>query len=281
MVFSKVFLAVTINKAAGFFIAPFMAATMFTTMCALPQVENFYYFYLMAFLLLCLHPVTQVSFARFDSEFLQSPGCDVFVAGFPCQPFSAGGSGRGQLDPRGTVVFRLITWISLHLPTIFVLENVLGLLERHPDTLYEILRLLVEIGPYEVSWSVLGAHTHGNVPQHRERIFICGVLRSKLVTPLQWPSTIPLTTELSDFIDEDGQVHEEVQWPGTKTNKRNLKDAIVNIITKNGENPLETQYVIDLDCGPSRRPCYSTVLYNLFYIICFLHQVSLNLSVLS
>lgn len=195
---------------------------------------------------------------------MNSPSCDIFVAGFPCQPFSAGGTGLGKLDPRGTVVFRLITWISIHLPSIFVLENVLGLLERHSDTLYEILRLLVEIGSYEISWSILGADTHGNVPQHRQRIFICGILRSKLQTPLQWPSATPLSTQLADFIDQDGHVHREVQWPSTKTHKRNLRAAIERIITNTGENPLDHHYVIDLGCGPSRTPCYSIALVSFF-----------------
>ena len=207
-----------------------MAATMFTMTCSLLKFRIFtdiVHLFSLVF--------KTISFVHFfwtwASAFLHSPSCDIFVAGFPCQPFSAGGTGLGRLDPRGTVVFRLITWISMHLPTVFVLENVLGLLERYSDTLYEILRLLVEIGSYEISWSILGANTHGNVPQHRQRIFICGILRSKLQTPLQWPSATPLSTQLADFIDQDGHVHEEVQWPSTKPHKRNLREAIERIIT--------------------------------------------------
>ena len=61
--------------------------------------------------------------SRFDASFMSSPSVDIFMAGFPCQPFSRAGLGHGTLDPRGTVVFRLISWIEVHLPVIFVLEK--------------------------------------------------------------------------------------------------------------------------------------------------------------
>lgn len=194
--------------------------------------------------------------SRFDASFMSSPSVDIFMAGFPCQPFSRAGLGHGTLDPRGTVVFRLISWIEVHLPVIFVLENVIGLLERHEDTFVEILELLVKIGEYEISWAVLGAHTHGNVPQHRQRVFICGILREHQSKELAWPNAIPLSTSLSDFMDDDGDdQHDEVVWPTQKTYRRNLLKAYEAIVTTTGENPLQEHYVVDVGCGPSRQPC--------------------------
>ena len=59
---------------------------------------------------------------------------DVYVAGFPCQPFSAIGAREGFNDPRERykVFFRLIKYIKTAKPSVFVLENVRGVLDpRH------------------------------------------------------------------------------------------------------------------------------------------------------
>ena len=60
--------------------------------------------------------------------------CDLFVAGFPCQPFSAAGSNAGTGDVRGQVIHSLIKWIAEALPRAFVLENVTGFIYRHRNT---------------------------------------------------------------------------------------------------------------------------------------------------
>lgn len=52
---------------------------------------------------------------------------DLYIAGFPCQPFSSSNhSRRGLQDPRGTVFGGCVNYISRHLPKAFVLENVKG-----------------------------------------------------------------------------------------------------------------------------------------------------------
>jgi site-specific DNA-cytosine methylase len=54
----------------------------------------------------------------------QAPYVDVYVAGFPCQPFSAAGTNLGTKDARGKVIHGVMKYIEYRLPTIFVLENV-------------------------------------------------------------------------------------------------------------------------------------------------------------
>ena len=53
-----------------------------------------------------------------------APPCDVFMAGFPCQPFSVAGNGQGIADPkgRGIVIEGIMQYISKYMPRIVVLE---------------------------------------------------------------------------------------------------------------------------------------------------------------
>lgn len=103
-------------------------------------------------------------------RFLESgSGAQIFVAGFPCQPFSAAGSGGGTSDRRGIVVFALLRWLARHQPACFILENVAGLMHRHRPLLDLILRRLKAIrwgsaAAYSVHWKVVNSRDYG-VPQ--------------------------------------------------------------------------------------------------------------------
>ena len=75
--------------------------------------------------------------------------------------------------------------------------------------------MLCQLGVYDVSWGILGAHTHGNVPQHRDRVFIVGIMTCKKTSDFVWPRSVSLTTSLSDFIQEEQEdgLHEVIVWP--------------------------------------------------------------------
>ena len=64
-----------------------------------------------------------------------TPAVDVYVAGFPCQPFSSAGLCLGSEDPaRGTLANHCLKYIEAQRPRVVVLENVLGLFHRHRST---------------------------------------------------------------------------------------------------------------------------------------------------
>ena len=58
-----------------------------------------------------------------------APKVDVYVAGFPCQPFSSAGKREVLQDGkgRGTVFFEVFRYIQAHMPKNAILENVAGL----------------------------------------------------------------------------------------------------------------------------------------------------------
>ena len=133
------------------------------------------------------------------------PAVDVYVAGFPCQPFSSMGLRQGEADKhgRGNVFGHVCAAIDAKRPRAFVLENVKGLVTQHRRTFDNILAALRGIGgdAYDVTWRVLNTCEHG-VPQNRERVYIVGILRRNLRNNFCWPKPLP-PVSLAGFLDND------------------------------------------------------------------------------
>ena len=55
-----------------------------------------------------------------------APAVDLYIAGFPCQPFSRSGKQEGFADAkgRGTIFFSILDYIEKQRPSVFVLENI-------------------------------------------------------------------------------------------------------------------------------------------------------------
>ena len=52
------------------------------------------------------------------------PNIDIYVCGFPCQPFSLMGNKMGTEDSRSNIMYQCIKVIKKKLPKVFILENV-------------------------------------------------------------------------------------------------------------------------------------------------------------
>lgn len=54
---------------------------------------------------------------------------DIYIAGFPCQPFSTAGKQQGFADERGrgVIFYNILDYIERKRPSVFILENVKGL----------------------------------------------------------------------------------------------------------------------------------------------------------
>ena len=126
---------------------------------------------------------------------------DLFTGGFPCQPFSSAGLGKGELDIRGTLFYDVIRICENKKPKHILLENVKGLTtKRHKETFEKILSELKRIG-YDIQWKVLNTKDYG-IPQNRERLWIYGYLGKLDSTFTFEPEKIQLTTKISDFLEK-------------------------------------------------------------------------------
>ena len=111
------------------------------------------------------------------------PDHDIFVAGFPCQPFSiAGVSKKNALgdahgfacEAQGTLFFEIAKIIRAKQPKAFLLENVKNLLSHDGGKTFRVIMnvLRTELGYAFIDHRVVDAK--GFVPQHRERTLIVG-----------------------------------------------------------------------------------------------------------
>jgi len=147
---------------------------------------------------------------------------DVILGGPPCQAFSTGGRRLGISDNRkdkgGDLVYHYMEFIRQIKPSIFIFENVKGLLsssikkmsfyervskykrkedvpyEYRPGSLFEkILNDFSNLG-YNLFYEVLNAANFG-VPQKRERVFIVGI-RKDINTTFSFPSPTHINPDL-------------------------------------------------------------------------------------
>ena len=114
-----------------------------------------------------IRAITNESLANCDIAPSQTT---VLSAGFPCQPYSLAGKGRGNGDERDLWA-EVARVISLVKPTWFVGENTPGLFARVSQRYFiRILADLARLG-YTVAWGIWGASDVG-AWHKRDRIFI-------------------------------------------------------------------------------------------------------------
>lgn len=107
------------------------------------------------------------------------PPHDILCAGFPCQPFSQAGKQMGFNDDkeRGNLFYRIMEILNYHSPEYVFLENVPNLKSHDNHRTYETIHKLLS-ERYEVADAIISPHFFG-IPQHRNRIYIVGRLKSK------------------------------------------------------------------------------------------------------
>ena len=102
------------------------------------------------------------------------PRIDIITGGYPCQPFSAAGKRKGELDPRHLWPSVLETVRALRPRGVFF-ENVAGHISLG---LFDVLSDLESSG-YRTAWGCYSASSVG-APHRRERVFILGLADARL-----------------------------------------------------------------------------------------------------
>lgn len=128
------------------------------------------------------------------------PDHDILFAGFPCQPFSIIGNGKGFDDTRGTLFFDIARILAVKKPKAFILENVKRLIGHNGGrTLKKILHVLRDELGYTVYYKSLNALDYG-LPQKRERVVIVGFYKPMV---FQFPPKQKTFTPLSEILEKD------------------------------------------------------------------------------
>lgn len=143
-------------------------------------------------------------------QFEKKGTLDLYVAGPPCQPWSAYGKNRGLDDEagRGMPLQDVFERIKVLKPDCWIIEEVKHITSKvHNASLEDLLSTVKNMkargtGPlYHVQQQVVDSFLIGGVPQHRERIYIVGWKRTLgNVDDFVWPTDVP-TPLLSEILD--------------------------------------------------------------------------------
>ena len=105
------------------------------------------------------------------------PQVDLYVTGFPCQPFSTAGKQQGFHDKKnqGTITFNIIEYIRKCQPKVYILESVEGITTLENGAyLKVIMDELYSITSYNIFTSILNTKDHG-LPRNRSRWYCVGI----------------------------------------------------------------------------------------------------------
>ena len=133
------------------------------------------------------------------------PDFDMFMGGFPCQPFSSAGMQMGTEDPygRGAMLGHIIRICKVKKPKYLFLENVKGFTHGKFQPIHDqLIKDLREMGYGEnpLAKAVLNTKSYG-IPQNRERLWMFAQLGGLPDGFSMIPKEIESDTRLGDFLD--------------------------------------------------------------------------------
>ena len=153
-----------------------------------------------------------------ERDSTQVPDIDLYIAGFPCQPFSMAGERAGFNDTRGNVFWSCLDVIKSKQPKYFILENVKALLWHDKRKSWETIWDSLQLKEYTVKWRVLNTKNYG-IPQNRERLFIVG----KKNGDFDWPIPTEMD-DIRDYIDHTNTTRKK--WRRKTSLNRVRQDAV-------------------------------------------------------
>jgi len=184
----------------------------------------------------------------------RAPKADLYVAGFPCQPFSSAGLQQGFKDRRGRgkIFFHILDYLEKRKPRVFVLENVSGLVKiKKGEYLRAILKSLENLGVYNLYSQVLDTKEHG-VPHSRRRIYIVGIKKRADDGSFNFPEPVPLPS-IELFLEprKSRPTATDLPPPRAGNARANVCTALRDIV-RQGADPLKVPFIIDCDSSGPR-----------------------------
>lgn len=132
-----------------------------------------------------------------DINLLESsavPDHDILTGGFPCQSFSVVAQNPKRLGykdgVKGRLFFEMCRILRDKQPSVFVAENVKGLLSANKGEAFPLVLQEFKNAGYHVTYKILNASDYG-VPQKRERVFIVGFKEKTCFDNFRFPSPVP------------------------------------------------------------------------------------------
>lgn len=127
---------------------------------------------------------------------------DLFIGGSPCQSFSIAGARGGFEDTRGTLFFDYCRLVKEIEPTVFIYENVYGVLTHDGGKTWETMQNVFNELGYNIAWDILDARNYG-IPQGRRRLFVVGFKKEESLKKFSFPEPIKLKYTMQDFLEEN------------------------------------------------------------------------------
>lgn len=177
------------------------------------------------------------------------PKLDIYVCGFPCQSFSSLGKRLGFDDKiKGTIFFDCFNTIKSTTPTVFILENVKGLINHDKgNTFRTILDCLFSLGNYNIYYKILNTKNYG-IPQNRERIYIVGIDKQH-DNGFKYPEPIPLKNNIIDLLDNEQQISDSNRRPLTP----HMNDVLNELVNIGKIKDLTKPWIVNLNVSSARR----------------------------
>merc|ERR1719331_1306626 len=185
----------------------------------------------------------------------KAPAADLYVAGFPCQPFSTAGLQQGFSDVRGRgeIFWHVRDYLEQKKPRMFMLENVSGLVKIRGGEYYRsILKALNALKMYNIYSKIMDTKEHG-IPHSRRRIYFIGISKRHDDGSFTWPEPVARPS-IELFLDPRGKKQSaegNLPPPSNKTAYTNVRRALKELSAA-GCKPLEVPYVVDCDSSPYR-----------------------------
>lgn len=152
---------------------------------------------------------------------------DLYVGGSPCQSFSFVGDQAGFEDTRGTLFYDFIRLIREIRPSVFIFENVKGVLTHDGGKTWRVMANVFDELDYHWYHDVLNAKDYG-IPQNRQRLFVVGLRYDR---PFFFPEEQPLEKTMQDFLQDNVSERYYLPPKGVKfvTDEKNIRKQYTQI----------------------------------------------------